>query len=99
MSKWNPRVEVPKALRELRDSDIIPGGDENPLSSDITPYNLLDMALDLIEDSVQTESLLSDMVSQADEDTPSEYRTKHFRSTMDECVDHLIEKGLWAVNE
>ena len=98
MSKWNPRVEVPKALRELRDSDIIPSGDQNPLDCSIPPYHLLDMALDIIEDSTQTEELLSDMVEQADQDTPGEYRTEHFRSTMDDCVDHLVAKGIWTNN-
>ena len=33
--------------------------------------------------------LLSEMVCQADEDTPSEYRTKHFRQQMDECIDFI----------
>tara|TARA_B100000579_G_C22846492_1_gene864718 strand:- start:5008 stop:5205 length:198 start_codon:yes stop_codon:yes gene_type:complete len=33
--------------------------------------------------------LLSEMVCQADEDTPGEYRTKHFRQQMDECIDFI----------
>ena len=33
--------------------------------------------------------LLDQMVCQADEDTPSEYRTKHFRSYMNDCYDFL----------
>jgi hypothetical protein len=33
--------------------------------------------------------LLNDMVCQADEDTPSEYRTKHFRQCMDDCIDFI----------
>ena len=33
--------------------------------------------------------LLSDMVSQADEDTPAEYRTRHFRDTMEDCLTFL----------
>jgi len=41
-------------------------------------------------------SLLSDMVSQADEDTPGEYRTRHFRDTMDDCVDFLVKLGYWS---
>ena len=36
-------------------------------------------------------SLLSDMVFQADEDTPSEYRTKHFRECMEDCIEFLNE--------
>jgi len=34
-------------------------------------------------------NLLGDMVIQADEDTPSECRTKHFRQCMDDCIDFL----------
>jgi len=34
-------------------------------------------------------SLLSEMVCQADEDTPGEYRTRHFRECMDECIDFV----------
>ena len=34
-------------------------------------------------------NLLSEMVCQADEDTPGEYRTKHFRQCMDECIDFV----------
>ena len=33
------------------------------------------------------------MCSQADEDCPSEYRTRHFRNTMSECYDYLYEIG------
>ena len=33
--------------------------------------------------------LLDDMVCQADEDTPSRYRTKHFRQCMDDCNDFI----------
>jgi len=32
---------------------------------------------------------LANMCCQADEDTPSQYRTKHFRSTMDDAYDYL----------
>jgi hypothetical protein len=38
-------------------------------------------------------SLLSQMCCQADEDTPAEYRTKHFRSTMDDSYEYLEEIG------
>ena len=34
-------------------------------------------------------SLLSEMVCQADEDTPGEYRTRHFRECMDDCIDFI----------
>ena len=37
--------------------------------------------------------LLAEMCSQADEDCPSEYRTRHFRNTMSECYDYLYEIG------
>ena len=40
-------------------------------------------------------SLLSDMVFQADEDTPSDYRTKHFRQCMDDCIDFINENKDW----
>ena len=36
---------------------------------------------------------LAAMCCQADEDCPSEYRTKHFRSTMDDAYDYLKEIG------
>ena len=32
---------------------------------------------------------LAAMCCQADEDTPSEYRTEHFRSTMDDAYEYL----------
>jgi hypothetical protein len=35
------------------------------------------------------------MVCQADEDTPSEYRTKHFRQCMDDCIDFINENKDW----
>ena len=37
--------------------------------------------------------LLSQMCCNADEDTPAEYRTKHFTSTMDDCYEYLEEIG------
>ena len=38
--------------------------------------------------------LLCDMTTQADQDTPSEYRTRHFNDTMDECYEFLVEQGI-----
>ena len=38
-------------------------------------------------------SLLSQMCCQADEDTPAEYRTKHFRDAMNEAYEYLEEIG------
>ena len=38
-------------------------------------------------------NLLAEMCSQADQDCPSEHRTRHFRSTMSECYDYLYEIG------
>ena len=32
---------------------------------------------------------LANMCCQADEDTPSQYRTEHFRSTMDDAYEYL----------
>jgi len=37
----------------------------------------------------QAIDLLDDMVRQADEDTPGEYRTRHFRECMDDCIDFI----------
>ena len=39
--------------------------------------------------------LLADMIEQADEDTPSEYRTKHFRNTMTRGIDYLKKIGFY----
>ena len=36
---------------------------------------------------------LLDMICQADQDTPSEYRTRHFRNTMTTAYDYLKEIG------
>ena len=38
-------------------------------------------------------SLLADMCCQADEDTPAEDRTEHFRSAMTDGYDYLKEIG------
>jgi hypothetical protein len=38
-------------------------------------------------------ALLADMCCQADEDTPGEYRTEHFRSAMTDGYDYLKEIG------
>ena len=43
-----------------------------------------------LENKVKTLSHhLANMCCQADEDTPSEYRTEHFRSTMDDAYEYL----------
>ena len=44
-------------------------------------------------------SLLYEMICQADEDTPSEYRTKHFRSTMSEGFDYLQKINYIKLNK
>ena len=36
---------------------------------------------------------LAAMCCQADEDTPSKYRTEHFRSTMDDAYEYLEKIG------
>ena len=42
-----------------------------------------------LENKVKTLSdHLAGMCCQADEDTPSEYRTEHFRSTMDDAYEY-----------
>ena len=43
--------------------------------------------------------LLDDMCCQADEDTPSEYRTRHFRNTMDEAYEYLDKIGYFKEGE
>ena len=48
---------------------------------------------DLEKKVLTLSSLLSQMCCHADEDTPAEYRTKHFRSTMDESYEYLEEIG------
>ena len=54
-----------------------------------------------LENKVKTLSdHLAGMCCQADEDTPSEYRTEHFRSTMDDAYEYLEKNYLkngWAV--
>lgn len=45
--------------------------------------------MSLKEKLEQAINLLDDMVRQADEDTPGEYRTRHFRECMNECNDFL----------
>ena len=43
-----------------------------------------------LENKVKTLSHhLANMCCQADEDTPGEYRTEHFRSTMDDAYEYL----------
>jgi len=55
--------------------------------------------MDIKEKLKQAIYLLDNMVTQADEDTPSECRTKHFRQCMDDCIDfldkHYEEVGWW----
>ena len=46
---------------------------------------------------------LANMCCQADEDTPSEYRTEHFRSTMDDAYEYLEKikyfmRDKWSVD-
>jgi hypothetical protein len=40
-------------------------------------------------------NLLADMIEQADEDTPSSYRTEHFRSAMDRGIEYLKKIGFY----
>ena len=43
--------------------------------------------------------LLADMCRQADEDCPSEYRTKHFRTSLNEAIDYLEKSGWYDYNK
>ena len=38
--------------------------------------------------------LLDELFQQADEDTPSDCRSRHFRDTMEEVEDFLVKMGL-----
>ena len=50
--------------------------------------------IDDLENKIKTLSHhLANMCCQADEDTPSEYRTEHFRSTMDDAYEYLEKIG------
>lgn len=40
-------------------------------------------------EAVEAVQLLREMVTQADEDTPSEYRSEHFRDTMVDSLNFL----------
>lgn len=51
---------------------------------------------ELEEKLEKTLMLLADMVEQADEDTPGDYRTKHFRTVMDESIDWLVTCKIYA---
>ena len=42
--------------------------------------------------------LLCEMTTQADQDTPIEYRTRHFRDAMSDCYDFLVEQGILKFN-
>ena len=48
---------------------------------------------ELATQNTQVADHLASMCSQADEDCPAEYRTEHFRSTMDDAYDYLKEIG------
>ena len=51
---------------------------------------------ELKEKLEKTLMLLADMVEQADEDTPGDYRTKHFRTVMDESIEWLVTCKIYA---
>ena len=48
---------------------------------------------ELEKQNTQLADHLANMCCQADEDCPAEYRTKHFRSTMNDAYDYLKEIG------
>ena len=43
--------------------------------------------------------LLAWLSVHADEDMPSEYRTKHFRNALDDAVDYLEKSGWYEFNK
>lgn len=56
--------------------------------------------LEGLENKVSTLSdLLANMCCNADEDTPSEYRTRHFRDAMNEAYEYLEEIGYFKKEE
>lgn len=56
--------------------------------------------LEGLESKVSTLSdLLANMCCNADEDTPSEYRTRHFRDAMNEAYEYLEEIGYFKKEE
>ena len=48
---------------------------------------------ELATQNTQLADHLASMCCQADEDCPAEYRTEHFRSTMDDAYDYLKKIG------
>ena len=48
---------------------------------------------ELAAQNTQLSDHLANMCAQADEDCTAEYRTRHFRSTMDDAYDYLKEIG------
>jgi hypothetical protein len=55
--------------------------------------NLKKRIAELAKQNTQLADHLASMCCQADEDCPAEYRTRHFRSTMDDAYDYLKEIG------
>ena len=51
--------------------------------------NLKKRVAELATQNTQLADHLASMCCQADEDCPAEYRTEHFRSTMDDAYDYL----------
>jgi len=47
------------------------------------------------EQSKEVVNLLLEMIIQADEDTPSEFRTDHFRTAMDNGIEFLKSINKW----
>jgi hypothetical protein len=45
----------------------------------------------------QALKLLNDLFEQADEDTPSEYRSRHFKETLEEVENFLVENKIREV--
>ena len=49
--------------------------------------------LEITNKFVKAIKLLNDLFEQADQDTPQDCRTRHFRDTMEEVEDFLVETG------
>ena len=63
------------------------------LERNIMKTDLKKRVAELATQNTQLADHLANMCCQADEDCPAEYRTRHFRNTMDAAYDYLKEIG------
>lgn len=66
-----------------------PDLDWSHIAEYVEPDDLAEVNVESNEKLDKAIELLNEMVCQADEDTPSEYRTRHFRECMNECNEFL----------